>query len=88
MKQSVLRRDSRSHKQREEESVTSLVQMGGVEAIGMARDSRDTSPVKARNEAQAHYLNAIDSKQLILRPAKPAVENMDQCGKGGRSIDS
>lgn len=32
----VLRRDSRSHKQREEESVTSLVQMGGVEAIGMA----------------------------------------------------
>lgn len=68
----VLRRDSRSHKQREEESVTSLVQMGGVEAIGMARDSRDTSPVKARNEAQAHYLNAIDSKQLFLRPAKPA----------------
>ena len=41
----VLRRDSRSHKQREEESVTSLVQMGGVEAIGMARDSRDTSPI-------------------------------------------
>lgn len=34
----VLRRDSRSHKQREEESVTSLVQMGGVEAIGMARE--------------------------------------------------
>lgn len=62
----VLRRDSRSHKQREEESVTSLVQMGGVEAIGMARDSRDTSPIKARNEAQAHYLNAIDSKQLIF----------------------
>ncbi|XNM87590.1 hypothetical protein ACLK18_05905 [Escherichia coli] len=29
----VLRRDSRSHKQREEESVTSLVQMSGVEAI-------------------------------------------------------
>lgn len=70
----VLRRDSRSHKQREEESVTSLVQMGGVEAIGMARDSRDTSPVKARNEAQAHYLNAIDVNSLFLRPAKPAVE--------------
>ncbi len=34
----VLRRDSRSHKQREEESVTSLVQMSGVEAISMARD--------------------------------------------------
>ena len=62
----VLRRDSRSHKQREEESVTSLVQMGGVEAIGMARDSRDTSPILARNEAQLHYLKAIESKQLIL----------------------
>lgn len=49
----VLRRDSRSHKQREEESVTSLVQMGGVEAIGMARDSRDTSPVKAQNVTAA-----------------------------------
>ena len=55
----VLRRDSRSHKQREE-SVTSLVQMGGVEAIGMARDSRDTSPILARNEAQLHYLKAIE----------------------------
>ncbi len=31
----VIRRDSRSHRQREEESVTSLVQMGGVESIGM-----------------------------------------------------
>ncbi|SUH09799.1 phosphate starvation-inducible protein PsiH [Salmonella enterica subsp. enterica] len=71
----VLRRDSRSHKQREEESVTSLVQMGGVEAIGMARDSRDTSPVKARNEAQAHYLNAIDSKQLIFATGEAG------CGK-------
>ncbi|EHC73961.1 Phosphate starvation-inducible ATPase PhoH [Salmonella enterica subsp. enterica serovar Mississippi str. A4-633] len=85
----VLRRDSRSHKQREEESVTSLVQMGGVEAIGMARDSRDTSPVKARNEAQAHYLNAIDSKQLIfatgenslfLRPPRGATGEAG-CGK-------
>lgn len=33
----VIRRDSRSHRQREEENVTSLVQMGGVESIGMAR---------------------------------------------------
>lgn len=69
----VLRRDSRSHKQREEESVTSLVQMSGVEAIGMARDSRDTTPVMARNEAQSHYLNAIESKQLIFATAKPGV---------------
>ena len=71
----VLRRDSRSHKQREEESVTSLVQMSGVEAIGMARDSRDASPIVARNEAQAHYLNAIESKQLIFATGEAG------CGK-------
>ncbi len=73
----VLRRDSRSHKQREEESVTSLVQMGGVEAIGMARDSRDTSPILARNEAQLHYLKAIESKQLIFATGEAG------CGKTG-----
>ena len=71
----VLRRDSRSHKQREEESVTSLVQMSGVEAIGMARDSRDTSPILARNEAQLHYLKAIESKQLIFATGEAG------CGK-------
>jgi len=71
----VLRRDSRSHKQREEESVTSLVQMSGVEAIGMARDCRDHSPIEARNEAQAHYLNAIESKQLIFATGEAG------CGK-------
>ncbi|MBB1199782.1 phosphate starvation-inducible protein PhoH [Enterobacteriaceae bacterium 89] len=71
----VLRRDSRSHKQREEESVTSLVQMSGVEAIGMARDCRDNSPIEARNEAQAHYLNAIESKQLIFATGEAG------CGK-------
>lgn len=71
----VLRRDSRSHKQREEESVTSLVQMSGVEAIGMARDCRDHSPIEARNEAQAHYLNAIERKQLIFATGEAG------CGK-------
>nr|VUD30618.1 phosphate starvation-inducible protein PhoH [Raoultella sp. NCTC 9187] len=35
--------------------------MSGVEAIGMARDSRDLSPIEARNDAQVHYLNAIDN---------------------------
>lgn len=62
----VIRRDTRSHRQREEESVTSLVQMGGIETIGMARDSRDTSVIEARTEAQAHYLSAIERKQLIF----------------------
>ncbi|MBY0264055.1 MAG: hypothetical protein K2P90_01270, partial [Holosporales bacterium] len=58
--------DARSHRQLEEESVTSLVQMGGVESIGMARDKRDSSPILARTEAQGHYLIAIDKKQLIF----------------------
>ncbi|WP_435929797.1 phosphate starvation-inducible protein PhoH [Dryocola sp. BD613] len=71
----VLRRDSRSHRQREEESVTTLVQMSGVESIGMARDCRDTSPIAARNEAQEHYLNAIERKQLIFATGEAG------CGK-------
>ncbi|ALZ97117.1 MULTISPECIES: phosphate starvation-inducible protein PhoH [Leclercia] len=71
----VLRRDSRSHKQREEESVTSLVQMSGVEAIGMARDSRDMAPIVARNDAQAQYLNAIERKSLIFATGEAG------CGK-------
>jgi Phosphate starvation-inducible protein PhoH, predicted ATPase len=71
----VLRRDSRSHKQREEESVTSLVQMSGVEAIGMARDSRDMTPIVARNDAQAQYLNAIENKSLIFATGEAG------CGK-------
>ena len=71
----VLRRDSRSHRQREEESVTSLVQMSGVESIGMARDCRDNSPIAARNEAQEHYLNAIERKQLIFATGEAG------CGK-------
>ena len=71
----VLRRDSRSHKQREEESVTSLVQMSGVEAIGMARDSRDMSPIAPRNDAQAQYLNAIENKSLIFATGEAG------CGK-------
>ncbi len=71
----VLRNDSRSHRQREEESVTSLVQMGGLDAIGMARDVRDRAPIEARNEAQAHYLNAIETKQLIFATGEAG------CGK-------
>ncbi len=85
----VLRRDSRSHKQREEESVTSLVQMSGVEAIGMARDSRDTSPILARNEAQLHYLKAIESKQLIFATGEAGCgKNPDQRSKSGRGPDT
>ena len=71
----VLRSDSRSHRQREEESVTSLVQMGGLDAIGMACDSRDRAPIEARNDAQAHYLNAIETKQLIFATGEAG------CGK-------
>lgn len=62
----VLRSDTRSHRQREEESVSSLVHMSGLDAIGMARDSRDRRPIEPRNAAQAEYLDAIDHKRLIF----------------------
>ena len=82
----LLRRDSRSHKQREEESVTSLVQMSGVEAIGMARDCRDNSPVEARNDAQERYLQAIARKKLIFATGEAG------CGKtfisAAKAVDS
>ncbi|MEI7125030.1 phosphate starvation-inducible protein PhoH [Pectobacterium versatile] len=71
----VIRRDSRSHRQREEESVTSLVQMGGIEAIGMARENRDNSVIQARTTAQEHYLSAIENKQLIFATGEAG------CGK-------
>ncbi|OIV47458.1 phosphate starvation protein PhoH [Sodalis sp. TME1] len=62
----VIRRESRNHKMREEDSVTSLVHMSGIESIGMARDSRDTSAIEARNEVQEQYLTAIETRQLIF----------------------
>lgn len=71
----VIRRESRSHRQREEESVTSLVHMGGIESIGMARENRDTSAIEARTAAQEHYLSAIEDKQLIFATGEAG------CGK-------
>ena len=71
----VIRHDSRSYRQREEESVTSLVQMSGLDSIGMARDNRDRSPISARNDAQARYLAAIEGKQLIFATGEAG------CGK-------
>ncbi|MBJ7220439.1 MULTISPECIES: phosphate starvation-inducible protein PhoH [unclassified Brenneria] len=71
----VIRRESRSHRQREEESVTSLVNMGGIESIGMARENRDTSVIEARTLAQEHYLSAIENKQLIFATGEAG------CGK-------
>ncbi|KAA8996740.1 phosphate starvation-inducible protein PhoH [Affinibrenneria salicis] len=71
----VIRRESRNHRQREEESVTSLVQFGGIEAIGMARESRDNSLIEARTPAQEHYLSAIENKQLIFATGEAG------CGK-------
>ncbi|PWC14256.1 phosphate starvation-inducible protein PhoH [Brenneria roseae subsp. americana] len=71
----VIRRESRSHRQREEESVTSLVHMSGIESIGMARENRDTSIIEARTEAQEYYLSAIENKQLIFATGEAG------CGK-------
>lgn len=71
----VLRSDNRSHRQREEESVSSLVELGGLNTIGMAREKRDDSPIRARTEAQQHYIDAIDSCQLIFASGEAG------CGK-------
>lgn len=71
----VLRSDARSHRCREEESVSSLVHMSGLDAIGMARDVRDRQPIVARNESQANYLHAIASKSLIFATGEAG------CGK-------
>lgn len=62
----VLRHDARSHRQREEDSVTSLVEMGGINAIGMAREARDYTQVVARNLPQSQYLLAIQNRKLIF----------------------
>ncbi|MDC9606762.1 phosphate starvation-inducible protein PhoH [Xenorhabdus griffiniae] len=59
----MLKRESRY---RDNDNVTSLVQLGGVEAIGMARESRDTSEIMPRSEAQYRYMRAINNKQLII----------------------
>ncbi|WP_338803014.1 phosphate starvation-inducible protein PhoH [Xenorhabdus griffiniae] len=59
----MLKRESRY---RDNDNITSLVQLGGVEAIGMARESRDTSEIMPRSEAQYRYMRAINNKQLII----------------------
>lgn len=71
----VVKRDGRSQRQREEDQAASLVQMGGIETIGMAREKRDNAPVTARTEAQVAYLSAIESKQLIFATGEAG------CGK-------
>ncbi len=47
--------------------------MVGVEAIGMARDSRDTSPILARNERIRTIPKAID-KQPTSATGEPGAE--------------
>ncbi|MBW7984743.1 phosphate starvation-inducible protein PhoH [Enterobacillus tribolii] len=71
----VIKRENRHQRLREEEQVTSLVQMSGVEAIGMAREKRDNAPLEARTEAQARYLSALETKQLIFATGEAG------CGK-------
>lgn len=71
----VIRRESRNYKMREEDLVTSLVHMSGIESIGMARDSRDTSAIEERNEVQEQYLTAIETGQLIFATGEAG------CGK-------
>ncbi|CAQ84644.1 MULTISPECIES: phosphate starvation-inducible protein PhoH [Photorhabdus] len=62
----IMKRDLRHQRYRDDDNVTSLVQLGGVEAIGMARDNRDTSEVLPRTETQYRYMRAITYKKLII----------------------
>ncbi|CDL81281.1 Phosphate starvation-inducible protein [Xenorhabdus szentirmaii DSM 16338] len=52
-----------------------LVQIGGIEAIGMARENKDTSEIIPRTEAQYRYMRAINNKQLIIADGEAG------CGK-------
>ncbi len=76
----LLRGDLRSYRQREEESVISLVQMSGLDAIGMARDCRDSAPLMARNKTQEEYIHAIETKQLVFAVGEAG------CGKTWISV--
>ncbi|MGJ0636905.1 phosphate starvation-inducible protein PhoH [Xenorhabdus bovienii] len=62
----MLKKDLRQSRYRNDDNVTSLVPIGGVEAIGMARENRDTSEIRPRNEMQHRYMRAINNKQLVI----------------------
>ncbi|MDX7998931.1 phosphate starvation-inducible protein PhoH [Xenorhabdus sp. Reich] len=62
----MLKQDMRQSRYRHDDNVTSLVQIGGIDAIGMARENRDTSDILPRTEAQYRYMLAINNKQLII----------------------
>ncbi|PHM37269.1 phoH-like protein [Xenorhabdus mauleonii] len=62
----MLKKDMKQSRYRDSDNVTSLVQIGGVEAIGMARESRDTSEILPRTETQYRYMRSINHKQLII----------------------
>ena len=47
-------------------NVASFAEFTGIEAIGMAKERRDESPILPRNEAQKLYINSIKHKQLIF----------------------
>lgn len=48
------------------DNVSSINGNAHVEQIGMAKEKRDTRPIKAKNDNQQTYINAIDSKALIF----------------------
>lgn len=56
----VVKRDGRSQRQREEDQAASLVQMGGIETIGMARENaitRQSRPERKRRSLICLQLN-------------------------------
>ncbi|MBC8945430.1 phosphate starvation-inducible protein PhoH [Xenorhabdus indica] len=62
----MLKKDMRQSRYHNDNNVTSLVQIGGVEAIGMARENKDISEIHPRNEVQYRYIRAINNKQLVI----------------------
>ncbi len=62
----MLKKDLCQSRYRNDDNVTSLVPIGGVEAIGMARENRDTSEIRPHNEMQHRYMWAINNKQLVI----------------------
>ncbi|MDX7987354.1 phosphate starvation-inducible protein PhoH [Xenorhabdus sp. 12] len=62
----LLKKDVKQSRYRNSDNVTSLMQIGGIEVIGMARESRDTSEILPRTETQYRYMRSINNKQLII----------------------
>ncbi len=87
VKQNAQLTGSCSHKQREEESVASLVQMSGVEAIGMARTAV-ILPHRGAHEARGALSGMPSTVAADFATGGSRMRRARiQCGEGSRSPD-